>query len=135
MIALPETPLRPHRKRLRLRRRRLLAVLASLLALLAVYTLRTNTRPYALSASIALDATPEEVWRVLTDLPAYGEWNPFIVSADGTVERDATLHLVMHDEIGDTTFTPLCWPPRPARNCAGSAGSAPAGSSTVNTVS
>ncbi|WP_433450452.1 SRPBCC family protein [Streptomyces sp. CA-142005] len=81
-------------------------MLASLLALLAIYTVWTNTLPYTVSASIELDATPEEVWRVLTDLPAYDEWNPFIVSAEGTVERDATLHLVMHDETGDTTFTP-----------------------------
>lgn len=104
MTVLPEAPVRPHRKRLR--RRRLPAVLASLLALLAVFTIWTNVRPYTLSSSIELDATPDEVWRVLTDLPAYDEWNPFIVSADGTVERDATLHLVMRDETGDTTFTP-----------------------------
>jgi hypothetical protein len=104
MTVLPETPVRPPQKRLR--RRRLLAVLASLLALLAIYTVWTNTRPYTLSASIELDATPEEVWRVLTDLPDYDEWNPFIVSAEGRVERDAALRLVMHDETGDTTFTP-----------------------------
>jgi hypothetical protein len=104
MTVLPETRVRPPQKRLR--RRRLLAVLASLLALLAIYTVWTNTRPYTLSASIELDATPEEVWRALTDLSAYDEWNPFIVSAEGRVERDAALHLVMHDETGDTTFTP-----------------------------
>ncbi|MEW2491744.1 SRPBCC domain-containing protein [Streptomyces sp. NPDC048411] len=106
MTVLPETAVRPPRKRFRLRRRRLLAVLASLLALLAAYTGWTNTRPYTLSASVELDATPEEVWRVLTDLPAYDEWNPFIVSAKGTVRMDATLHLVMHDQTGDTPFTP-----------------------------
>ena len=104
MAVLPETPVRLPRKRLR--RRRLPIVLASLLALLAVYTIWTNARPYTLSSSIELEATPDEVWRVLTDLPAYDEWNPFIVSADGTVARDATLHLVMHDQTGDTTFTP-----------------------------
>jgi hypothetical protein len=104
MTVLPETRVRPLQKQLR--RRGLLAVLASLLALLAIYTVWTNTRPYTLSASIELDATPEEVWRILTDLSAYDEWNPFIISAEGRAERDAALHLVMHDETGDTPFTP-----------------------------
>ncbi|MGW2339346.1 SRPBCC family protein [Streptomyces sp. NPDC001661] len=104
MTALLEAPLRPHRTRPR--RRRLVAVLASLLALLAIYTGWTNARPYRLSTSIELEATPDEVWRVLTDLRAYDEWNPFIVSASGTVREDATLRLVMRDKTGDTTFTP-----------------------------
>lgn len=40
---------------------------------------------HRLETSIDIDATPAEVWHVLTDLHAYGEWNPFIVSAQGTV--------------------------------------------------
>jgi uncharacterized protein YndB with AHSA1/START domain len=32
---------------------------------------------------VDIDATPERVWQVLTDLPAYAEWNPFITEADG----------------------------------------------------
>ncbi|MBM7804955.1 hypothetical protein JOD57_000792 [Geodermatophilus bullaregiensis] len=32
---------------------------------------------------VDIDATPERVWHVLTDLPAYPEWNPFITRADG----------------------------------------------------
>jgi hypothetical protein len=108
MTTVPKTPARLPREhvRIRFRRRRLLAALASLLALLTLYTAWTNARPYTLSASTELDATPEEVWRVLTDLPAYGGWNPFIVSAEGTAETGAVLRLVMHDKTGDTTFTP-----------------------------
>jgi hypothetical protein len=37
-----------------------------------------------LSAQVEIDATPERVWQVLTDLGAYAEWNPFIVSSAGT---------------------------------------------------
>jgi hypothetical protein len=32
---------------------------------------------------VDIDATPERVWQVLTDLPAYAEWNPFITKAEG----------------------------------------------------
>ncbi|MGY1796722.1 SRPBCC family protein [Geodermatophilus sp. SYSU D00525] len=38
-----------------------------------------------LRTSVDIDATPERVWRVLTDLPAYAEWNPFVTAADGDV--------------------------------------------------
>ena len=32
---------------------------------------------------VDIDATPERVWQVLNDLPAYPEWNPFITSGEG----------------------------------------------------
>ena len=37
----------------------------------------------AISATVDIAATPEQVWAVLADLPAYQEWNPFIRSASG----------------------------------------------------
>ncbi len=39
-----------------------------------------------LHAEINIDAPPEVVWQVLTDLDRYPEWNPFLTSADGTPE-------------------------------------------------
>ncbi|XIE77620.1 SRPBCC family protein [Streptomyces sp. SBR177] len=114
--------------------------LTTLLALLVGYTAWTNLRPVHLTASIDIEATPEEVWHVLTDLPAYGQWNPFITSAKvtsatGRLEEGAHLRIVLHDRTGDTTFTPVSSPRTRAVNCAGWARSAPAGSPTANTAS
>ena len=38
-----------------------------------------------LTTFVDIDATPERVWQVLTDLPAYAEWNPFVTEAGGAL--------------------------------------------------
>jgi hypothetical protein len=45
--------------------------------------------------AIDIDAGPERVWQVLTDLPAYPQWNPFIVRAEGHVDVGSALTLRM----------------------------------------
>jgi hypothetical protein len=40
---------------------------------------------HTLHTEIEIDASAADVWKVLTDLESYEEWNPFIVSAAGTV--------------------------------------------------
>jgi hypothetical protein len=32
---------------------------------------------------VDIDATAERVWEVITDLPGYAEWNPFVTAAEG----------------------------------------------------
>lgn len=34
---------------------------------------------------VDIDAPPERVWQVLTDLPAYAEWNPLITRVEGAL--------------------------------------------------
>jgi hypothetical protein len=40
---------------------------------------------HKLHTEVEIDAAPETVWSILTDLPAYPDWNPFITSSEGTV--------------------------------------------------
>ena len=40
---------------------------------------------HQLHTTVTIDAAPDIVWAVLTDLDAYAEWNPFVVEAAGRV--------------------------------------------------
>jgi hypothetical protein len=50
---------------------------------------------WTISTAADIDAPPQRVWDVLVDLPAYRDWNPFIVEASGTVAVGDTLSLRM----------------------------------------
>jgi hypothetical protein len=51
----------------------------------------------SLSTSITIDASPDVVWRVLTDLDAYGSWNPYYPRAEGALVEggSVTLHAAL----------------------------------------
>ncbi len=46
---------------------------------------------HALRTTVDIDAPPSIVWDVLVDLDAYADWNPFIVSASGSVAKGERL--------------------------------------------
>ncbi len=50
---------------------------------------------WTISTVVEIDAPPARVWSVLVDLPAYRQWNPFIVEATGTVAVGERLSLRM----------------------------------------
>ena len=57
-----------------------------------------------LRTEIEFEGTPGEVWEVLADLPAYGEWNPFIKKIDGEARTGAKLEVRMEPE-GERAMT------------------------------
>jgi hypothetical protein len=49
----------------------------------------------AIQTEIEIDASPERVWRALTDFAAYPEWNPFIVRIEGQPVNGTRLNATM----------------------------------------
>jgi len=46
---------------------------------------------HEIKTNIEIESTPEDIWAILVDFPAYSEWNPFIRSITGTAKRGARL--------------------------------------------
>jgi hypothetical protein len=69
-----------------------------------------------LTTQIEFEGTPQEVWDVLADLPAYAEWNPFIKKIDGEAKTGAKLEVRMEPE-GERamTFRPMVLSAEPGR--------------------
>ena len=113
----PATPTasRPTTSRTKTSWGRWLAALAAVLVIMGGYATWTNLRPYTLQASIVINASPRQVWAILTDLSAYPRWNPFIISAHGRLRVGCTLTNQMRDSAGTTTFTPVVLAVRPDR--------------------
>ena len=69
-----------------------------------------------LRTDIEFEGTPQEVWEVLADLPAYAEGNPFIKKIDGEPRTGAKLEVRMEPE-GERamTFRPTVLTAEPGR--------------------
>jgi hypothetical protein len=48
-----------------------------------------------LHAATEIDAPAERVWKIVSDLAAYAEWNPFIVRASGEVRPGTRLDITI----------------------------------------
>ncbi|MEV6287004.1 SRPBCC domain-containing protein [Kribbella sp. NPDC051770] len=97
-------------------KRRLLIGLGAVVVLLAGYTVFTIVRPTVLHTEVEIDASPDQVWKALTDRANYPAWNPFIVSSTGDLTVGATITNVLRDTNGqETTFTPELLAVEPGR--------------------
>ncbi|MEU9029949.1 SRPBCC domain-containing protein [Streptomyces sp. NPDC048383] len=68
-----------------------------------------------IATEIVIDATPEEVWATLTDLPRYCTWNPYIRQALGETVPGARLDLTLYSRGGKpTAFHPTVLVVNPA---------------------
>jgi uncharacterized protein YndB with AHSA1/START domain len=67
------------------------------------------------SHSLVTHAPPEQVWRVLADLPSYSRWNRTIPTAAGRVAAGQRLRLRLHLGGGPRPFSPTVVAVRPGK--------------------
>ncbi len=60
------------------------------------------------SDPVEIDAPAMVVWNILTDMPRYGEWNPFCVWAQSTLEMGAPVHMRLVNYANPGTLAPNC---------------------------
>ncbi|MEV5967919.1 SRPBCC domain-containing protein [Kribbella sp. NPDC051952] len=86
---------------------KILTAVGAVVVLLAGYTIFTVARPFVLHTELDINASPEQVWKVLADRQSYPEWNPFIISSTGELIKGNTITNVLRDtKGGETKFTP-----------------------------
>jgi hypothetical protein len=61
-----------------------------------------------IETEIQIAASPETVWKILTDLEQYPEWNPFIRNAQGQLKEDQKLAVrIAPPGSKEMTFKPM----------------------------
>ncbi len=53
-----------------------------------------------LATQITIDTPAETVWKVLTDFPAYPQWNDFIIKIEGTADLNNQLEVHIQTSTG-----------------------------------
>jgi hypothetical protein len=86
---MPPRPPPPKSQPRRRWRRWLLGFLVLLLLVLFLLSFSSQE----VETTIDLQATPREVWAVLTDFPGYSAWHPYLKEITGTAAKDQTLTL------------------------------------------
>lgn len=91
-------------------------IAAAIVAAATAYSLWALGQEQRIETTAHLDARANEVWAVLTDFPAYGEWNPFITAISGVLAEDDRLDVTFQQPNGKTTrFKPRVLRVSPAR--------------------
>jgi len=91
-------------------------IAAAIIAAATAYSLWALGQEQRVETTAHLDARANEVWAVLTDFPAYGEWNPFITAISGVLAEDDRLDVTFQQPNGKTNrFRPRVLRVSPAR--------------------
>jgi len=91
-------------------------IAAAIIAAATAYSLWALGQEQRVETTAHLDARANEVWAVLTDFPAYGEWNPFITAISGVLAEDDRLDVTFQQPNGKTSrFRPRVLRVSPAR--------------------
>jgi len=71
---------------------------------------RSGFDPEAVTVSetVEIAAPARVVWDILTDMPRYGEWNPFCVRAESTLEMGAPVQMTLVNYAAPGTLVPNC---------------------------
>ncbi len=75
-------------------------------------TTKTETDPnmavdpsaIVVSETVNINAPASLVWDILLDMPAYGEWNPFCVECESTLEMGAAVKMKLKNYIKEGEF-------------------------------
>jgi len=60
------------------------------------------------TTEVHIDASPEQVWAVLSDFENYGSWNPFLPSIRGSMQVGESLTIQFASQaFGDMEITPI----------------------------
>lgn len=73
----------------------LISIPVAVFAVLQALGVRRAEGRKRLITEIEIDAKPEDVWKVLSDIEAFDEWNPFIVEGSGQAVEGSRLRLSM----------------------------------------
>lgn len=60
------------------------------------------------SERVEIAAPAALVWEILVDLPRYGEWNPFCIAAESTLEMGAPVHMTLKSYTEPDATFPNC---------------------------
>jgi hypothetical protein len=91
-------------------------IAAAIIAAATAYSLWALSQEHRIETELHLDARANEVWAVLSDFPAYGEWNPFITEISGVLAEDDRLQVTLTQPNGKANrFKPRVLRVSPAR--------------------